>query len=338
MSDKPKRDVRDRYPDKYRTLLADDLWDYIADIESWYPPEAKTWSLDKQRAVFDDLCRAFFTGYPETIDVGDGSIGPAQDPHRHETNSVPFRFYVPKGTSLAEAEDHPPALILYFHGGGFVLGGLDSHDDVCADLCARNGFGVVAIDYRLGPEHPFPADFHDAMRGFGLAETLGIPTILVGDSAGACLAAAVSAATRDSEFKPLGQVLIYPTLSGTFDGASYTDHADAPLLRVKDMAAFLAARTGGNRDILTDPRCAPLSATGTSSLPKTVVFTAQCDPLCSDGQAYCDAVNAAGGDAHCHEEVGLVHGYMRARTKVPLAQEAFDRIVASVAALGVRSN
>ncbi|MEL6736292.1 MAG: alpha/beta hydrolase, partial [Pseudomonadota bacterium] len=165
-----------------------------------------------------------------------------------------------------------------------------------------------------------------------------IPTILAGDSAGACLAAAVSAATRDSEFKPLGQVLIYPTLSGTFDGASYTDHADAPLLRVKDMAAFLAARTGGNRDILTDPRCAPLSAAGTSSLPKTVVFTAQCDPLCSDGQAYCDAVNAAGGDAHCHEEVGLVHGYMRARTKVPLAQEAFDRIVASVAALGVRSN
>lgn len=295
MSDTAKRDVRDRYEDKYRDLIGDDLWDYIAEIESWYPPEAKTWDLAKQRTVFNALCRAFFHGYPETIEVGDGTIGPAADPHPMETNSVPFRFYLPCGTSLAEPEDQPPALILYFHGGGFVLGGLDSHDDVCADLCDRTGFGVIAVDYRLGPEHPFPADFHDAMRGFGLVETLGLPTVLVGDSAGACLAASVTAATRQAAFKPIGQVLIYPTLTGSFDAPSYKDHADAPLLRVQDIAAFLLARTGGDGSLLNDPRCAPLSATDFADMPKTVVFTAQCDPLCSDGQAYCDAVAAAGG-------------------------------------------
>jgi len=324
------RDIRDRYPDKYRALIADDLWDYIAEIESWYPSEAKSWSIDKQRSVFNEMCRAFFPGYSDSIEVGNSSIGPANDPHPMETNSVPIRFYIPAGNSLTEPELQPEALIVYYHGGGFVLGGLESHDDVCAELCESTGFGVVAIDYRLGPEHPFPADFHDAMRGFGLAETLGMPTLLVGDSAGACLAAAVSAATRDADFRPIGQVLIYPTLAGSFDAPSYTDHADAPLLRVKDMAAFLAARSGGDMSILSDQRCAPLAAKDFSNLPKTRVFTAECDPLLSDGGDYCNAVNAAGGDAQCHEETGLVHGYMRARTHVPLAREAFDRIVATI--------
>jgi len=338
MSEMKQRDIRDRYPDKYRDLLGDDLWEYIAEIESWYPPESKTWDIAKQRLVFDELCRAFFHGYPDGIEVGEGMIGPAADPHPMETNSIPFRFYVPRGTSLAEPEDHPPALIVYYHGGGFVLGGLDSHDDVCAELCERTGFGVVSIDYRLGPEHPFPADFHDAMRGFGLAETLGIPTLVAGDSAGGALAAAVSAATREAVFKPIGQVLIYPGLAANFNAPSYTDHADAPLLRVKEMAAFVAARTGGDLELLKDSRCAPLAASSYADMPRTVVFTAECDPLCSDGQAYCDAIAAEGGEAHCHEEVGLVHGYMRARTNVPLAREAFDRIVASISAFLVKAH
>jgi len=228
----------------------------------------------------------------------------------------------------------PAATVLYIHGGGFILGGLDSHDDVCADFCARTGFEVVSVDYRLAPEHLHPAAFDDALHAFEwAAKTYDRPVLLCGDSAGGNLCAAVAHATRGHAKRPIGQVLIYPGLGGDRSRGSYVTHAQAPMLTMRDLEFYKHIRTGGH-DRSGDATLAPLADTDFARLPPTVLITAQCDPLSSDGETYRDRIIAAGGRATWVEEPGLVHGYLRARHTVGRARESFTRIVDAVASLG----
>ncbi|RUV22926.1 alpha/beta hydrolase, partial [Mesorhizobium sp. M5C.F.Ca.IN.020.32.2.1] len=216
----------------------------------------------------------------------------------------------------------------------FILGGLDSHDDVCAELCARTGYEVVSVDYRLAPEHLHPAAFDDAISAFEWAATIyKRPILLCGDSAGGNLAAAVSHATRGHARRPIGQVLIYPGLGGDRTQGSYVTHAEAPMLTVRDLDFYTNIRTGGE-DRTGDLTLSPLADADSANLPPTVLITAQCDPLSSDGEAYRDRVVAADGHAFWFEEPGLVHGYLRARHTVGRARSSFTRIVDAVAVLG----
>ncbi|MGH6948057.1 MAG: alpha/beta hydrolase fold domain-containing protein, partial [Kiloniellales bacterium] len=130
-----------------------------------------------------------------------------------------------------------------------------------------------------------------------------------------------------------GQVLIYPSLGGDMDRGSYVEHAEAPLLTVRDILLYCET-WAGNRNCADDPTFAPLRDQDFSGLPPTVIVTAQCDPLSSDGEAYRDRILAAGGRAWWHEEPGLVHGYLRARHRAARARASFARIVAALAALG----
>ncbi|WP_342634447.1 alpha/beta hydrolase [Phyllobacterium salinisoli] len=241
---------------------------------------------------------------------------------------IPIRVYVKKAIE-------PDAICLYFHGGGFVVGGLHSHDDVCAELCEATGFRIISVDYRLAPEHPHPASFEDCLAVFHhIAAASHLPIVLSGDSAGGNLAASVTHHTRCGERAPVGQVLIYPGLGGRMDEGSYLAHGQAPMLTTGDVQYYAQIRSGG-RDWSNDPRFAPLSDPDFSNLPATIVISAECDPLSDDGRHYCDRIVAAGGKALWRNEQGLVHGYLRARHSVERAGASFRRICEAVQALGL---
>ena len=304
----------------YTQLLDAEIWAFIEKTNSFYPPETIDYTIAQQRQVYDDLCRAFFAGYPEGVTAEDSTIPTP-------THPIPIRIY---RTPAPEAA----AVVLYFHGGGFILGGLDSHDDICAELCQRTGFEIVSVDYRLVPEHIHPAAFEDGMVAFEWAATAYTRRILLaGDSAGGNIAAAVAHFTRGHRRAPVGQVLIYPGLGGETAQGSYVTHADAPMLSMRDLVFYRDVRSGG-ADVSGDVSHAPLVDTDFSGLPPTVVITAECDPLSSDGEAYRERIVAAGGKAWAREEKGLVHGYLRARNMSRRAAGSFTRIADGVAALG----
>lgn len=304
----------------YRKLIDAETWAFIERTNAWYPPETTDYSIERQRDIYDRMCREFFAGYPQGVTARTSAIEALG-------RAIPIRTY------SSEKPDEAAAIV-YFHGGGFILGGLDSHDDVCAELCARTGHEVVSVDYRLAPEHLHPAAFDDALAAFEWATTAyRQPLVLAGDSAGGTLAAAVCHATRGHAKTPAGQFLIYPALGGDMTRGSYIRHAEAPMLTLSDIDFYHGLRTGGHWRA-DDVTLAPLADSDFSGLPPTVAITAECDPLSSDGETYRDRIVAAGGKASWHEEPGLVHGYLRARHTVQRARKSFGRMVEAARALG----
>lgn len=304
----------------YRDRIDGETWTFIERSNSFYPPEAAGWSLERNRAAYDAMCSAFDAGYPANVTASTIAM-------EGKGGALPLRIY-------QRAEPDETATIVYLHGGGFVLGGLESHDSICAELCAGTGYRLVAVDYRLSPEHLHPAAFDDAVAAFAwAAREFGRPVVMVGDSAGANLAAAVSHATRGNAIRPRGQVLVYPGLGGDISTGSYVEHAHAPMLTLEDIRVFEGIRTGGIK-VADDATLWPLADTDFCGLPPTFAVAAEIDPLSSDAQAYCSRIVAAGGPASWRVEEGLVHGYLRARHGVERAAASFARIVEATYALG----
>lgn len=294
----------------YDTLIDAETWTFINRTAEFYPPDATDMSIADQRRVYDEMCEAFRQPRPDSVSCKD-----------RDCSGVPCRIYESGETNTT---------VVFFHGGGFVVGSLESHDDVCAEICARTGFRVLAVDYRLSPDHKHPAAFEDALAATRFAAQAWPGTFLLcGDSAGGNLAAATAHALRgEQEFA--GQVLIYPGLGGDHDAGSYLTHANAPMLTRDEILFYMGIR--GNVD--GDPTAAPLQDTDFSNLPKTVTIAAECDPIADDARHYATRISAAGGQAHCIEEPGLTHGYLRGRTTVTRARDSFDRITAALSALG----
>lgn len=298
----------------YDAYLDEDIRAFIAQTNAHYPPDAVDLSAAEQRRLYNDLCRAFDRGHPDGVE--------AQD---RDAQAVPVRLYQ-AGT--------PTVTVVYFHGGGFVVGGLDSHDSICAEICAGTGYRVISVDYRLAPEHTHPASFDDSLTAttWALAQFDG-PLVLAGDSAGGNLAACVAHALRGKTDRILGQLLIYPALGPVRDSGSYVTHADAPGLSRADIDYYHQIRSGGT-DFSDDVRFMPLADNDFSGLPHTVVVTAECDPLADDGRLYTDALHAAGSKAHWINEAGLIHGYLRARGMSDKARTSFDQMIADIQCLG----
>jgi acetyl esterase len=304
----------------YTKLIDAETWAFIERTNSWYPPDTIDYTIAEQRRIYDSMCREFFAGYPEGVSAQTTAIATP-------SHAIPIRIY-------RSAKPDAAAVVLYCHGGGFILGGLDSHDDVCAELCARTGYELISVDYRLAPEHLHPAAFDDALAAFEwAATTYARPILLAGDSAGGNLAAALAHATRGHGHAPIGQVLIYPGLGGDMTKGSYVEHAEAPMLTRRDLEFYRDVRTGGPQDA-GDVTLSPLADVDYSRLPPTVIVTAECDPLSSDGETYRDLIRAAGGKAWWSEEPGLVHSFLRGRHTIGRARAGFTRIVDAVAALG----
>ena len=300
----------------YRSYLDAEVLGFIDRMNGFYPPESLALPITENRRIYDRMSEDFREASPETVTAHTLSLESPAGP-------VPVRLY------QREVPDNRAA-ILYFHGGGFVLGGLESHDDICAETCARTGFQVVAVDYRLAPEHTHPAAFEDACHAFEwLSGTVGKPVVLMGESAGGNLAACLAHHARSLPSPPIGQVLVYPSLCGPGKGGSHITHADAPLLAEKDLDVYLRLRTNDSPDY-ADPRLIPYADPDFSGLPPTVVFTAECDPLSSDGDLYCARVRAEGGQAVWIEEKGLVHGYFRGRTQSSRARASFERVMLAI--------
>lgn len=290
----------------YQTLIDAPTWEFIRRTEAAYPPDTASRSIAEQRAIYDAMCATFRLPRPAGLRVEDRRIG-----------GVPCRVY--DGTG--------PATVIWLHGGGYVVGGLDSHDEACAGLAHATRLRVIAVDYRLSPEHRHPAALEDACAV--IAATPG-PLVLAGDSAGGNLAAAAAHRLRDPRL--LGQVLIYPGLGGDRSRGSYQTHAHAPMLTRADVEFYAGIRHGGVEPPPGDATVAPLQDTDFTRLPMTLAIAAECDPLADDAAEYAVRITAAGGRAHAVTERGLVHGYLRARSTVPKAADSFDRILAAVGA------
>lgn len=294
----------------YQRLIDAQTWAFIRATDAAYPPDAVSLTIAEQRAIYDRMCRAFHRGYPAGLTAKDQMIA-----------GVPCRVF-----------DGAAPAVIYLHGGGFVVGGLESHDDICAEICARTGLRVVCVDYRLSPENPHPAAFDDCMA---VVRDLsrGGPLLLAGDSAGGNLCAALSHALRGSGVQILGQVLIYPGLGGDMDKGSYLTHAQAPMLTRDDVLFYKDIRHPGVGAPMGDPTVTPLQDRDFTGLPPTLAIAAECDPLADDAFDYVARLRAAGGVARASLARGLPHGYLRARSTVDRAAASFTEIILTISAM-----
>jgi acetyl esterase len=212
---------------------------------------------------------------------------------------VPMRIYRPEG--------EPIATLMFIHGGGFVIGDLDTHDAQCRTMCSRVGLTVVSVDYRLAPEHPFPAGVDDARAALEwvVANEPG-PFAIGGDSAGGNLST-VTAQAWDGDLAV--QVLIYPATDLANEYPSMEENGEGLLLTRDDMEWFHGHYLGGDESLASDPRVSPALADELSGLPTTLIYTAQYDPLRDAGDAYAEALSAAGVKVIHRRFEGLVHGF-----------------------------
>ena len=239
---------------------------------------------------------------------------------------IPLRLYRGAG-----APDTAPALV-YFHGGGWTIGDLDTHDVVCRMLANRASCAVIAVDYRLGPEHKFPAAVEDCVAATcwicAQAGALGLDAARIavgGDSAGGNLATVVALALRDTGGPPLVfQALAYPATDQRMDSASHTEFAQGYLLTRDNMLWY---RNNYLRPAdYEDWRASPLLAPDVSRLPPAHIITAGFDPLRDEGRAYSDRLVAAGVPVlyECFE--GMAHGFLTMGGVVAAANHAVYRL------------
>ncbi len=296
---------------------------FVAESEAYYPPEANEAGPGENRRIYDRLCAAFRAPRPAGVEVHDFEIA-ARSPERQ----VPLREYRPP------RRERQTRRALYLHGGGFVVGGLESHDDICAEICAGSGVAVVAVDYRLAPEHVFPAALDDAWEAYRYLAENGHEVVVAGDSAGATLCAALCLRARRLGFdQPERQVLVYPALALESSAPSYRENAEAPMLRAADCEYYRRIYAGGGKvpkEVLAE--FAPLAAASFTGLAPAFVITADIDPLRDDGREYVARLRDAGISAEWRNEPQLVHGYLRARHRCRRAARSFAAIVAAIGA------
>lgn len=249
--------------------------------------------------------------------------------------TIPLRLYRPAG---AAAGAMLPVLV-YFHGGGWVIGDLDTHDPLCRHLANASHCAVVSVEYRMGPEHRFPAAVEDAFAATrwvaAQAEGLGLDPgrlALGGDSAGGNLTAVVCLMAREAGAPRIGyQLLFYPATDLGMGFPSQQLYAEGYLLTRSNQRWFHGHYLRGEED-KADWRASPLRAESLAGLPPAYVLTAGYDPLCDEGEAYARRMVAAGVRVTCHRFPGQIHGFLTMGRVIPAAAEALDEAGAILAA------
>lgn len=267
-------------------------------------PKLETLPHAAGRAAVDKMSEDSEADPPEVAQVIDGAMpGPRGD--------IRYRRYQPLGVSGGTL----PTLI-YYHGGGFVIGNIETHDSTCRRLANRSRCQVISIDYRLSPEHPFPAPIDDGIAAFrhirDEAAAFGADAARLavgGDSAGGAMAAVVCQAMRDAkEAGPAFQMLIYPATDSSKESASRNSCAEGYFLTKGLMDWFWKAYVPAGTD-LADLRLSPLLAKDFTGLPPAFVLTAGYDPLRDEGRAYADRLIDAGVKTTYVNYPGTIHGF-----------------------------
>lgn len=264
--------------------------------------------------------------------VGQTLPAPAVESEAHLAGAVPLRLYRPLGSRATRLP-----LLVFLHGGGWVLGDLDSHDAPCRLLAARAGCAVLAVDYRLAPEAPFPAALEDCEEAFRWAldhaEALGCDHARIavgGESAGANLAAALAIAWRDrGGVPPVFQFLVHPATDLTLAQPSIDTVPLAGLTR-SYLETVVRMYAGGQDP--AHPLLSPLRCEDLSGLPRAIIHTVEVDPLRDDGENYAVALARANNEVTCRRLPGLPHGFMFLPTSLRAVDRAFDVLADSLAA------
>ena len=261
-----------------------------------------------QRSGYDASSSELF-GEPDAVDTVEDL----------SADGVPVRVYTPRGA------DTTASATVYFHGGGWVVGSFTSHDELCQTLAARSGSPLIAVDYRLAPEHVFPAAIEDAWKATVWASQRFEHLAVAGDSAGGQLAASVALRARDANLLLRLQVLIYPVTDNSFDTDSYAENTDPAALTEAQMRWFWeqylpAAHRGITRDY------APLQASDLDGVAPALIVTAQYDPLRDEAELYADRLKAAGVAVTLHRYEGMIHGFIRLPAVVDAASEGVNEV------------
>jgi len=282
------------------------------------------------------------------MELGAMMLGPKPAVGRAETFTIDGPDDAPLRLRLtAPAGPGPSAGLVFLHGGGWVAGSLASHDHLCRAITLGADAAVVAVDYRLAPEHPYPAALRDAEAATAWvaahARELGIDPdrrAVGGDSAGGALAAAVARRARDRGGPRLAfQVLIYPALDADFDTPSYLEYAEGYLLTRAAMVWYWGHYLPDPSSLRGDPDACPMAADGLAGLPPALVITAGYDPLRDEGEAYARRLRADGVETGLTRYPGMVHGFLRRHATFDAAEAALAEVAAAVRGMpGSRSH
>jgi acetyl esterase len=286
--------------------------DWLASLNR---PQIEEMEAAEARAVGDLFLTACGGPGAAVARVRDETIAGPRGPLR-------ARIYTPQGAA-------PFGVLVYFHGGGYVYGSIETHDSTCRLLANEGACIVVSVDYALAPEHKVPAAFEDARAAvdWAIANAAafdGDPARIAvgGDSAGASLATQVCLAMRDRGAAPLGfQLLVYPGLDFDSNRRSYVDYADGYFLTVPKIRWFVNHYLSQPGDI-DRPYVCPLRASDLSGLPPALVIVAECDPLRDEGIEYAQRLLAAGVPARVQQYDGQIHGFFSMLATFPKARIA----------------
>ncbi|PXF29173.1 hypothetical protein WH50_22065 [Pokkaliibacter plantistimulans] len=273
-------------------------------------PERARQEFDNASALLDQPPKAMASVENLSIRSRDGA-------------GLPLRLYRPLATTASSP------VLLYLHGGGYCVGSLDSHDILCRALASYSGFAVLAVGYRLAPEHRFPTAFNDVvdvyqwLQQHGSQAALDPTRIAVGgDSAGGTLATALCLQAREQHdwHPPVTQVLIYPVTAAEMNSASHQRYAEGHLLEASTLRWFYDnyLNQPGERH---DWRFAPSQAQDLRQLPPALVIVAECDPLADEAQDYARQLQQAGNKVECRVYAGMTHDFIRMGNMVEEAEQ-----------------
>src|SRR5438132_527429 len=277
---------------------------YLARVAGLGIPPTHELSPAEGRRVFEEGAAALFGPVEEVREVAD-----------REVAGVPTRIYDP-----APGERLP--VLVYFHGGGWVIGSVDTHDGVCRALANRARCRVVSVGYRLAPEHPFPAAVDDCWAVTRWAFDQAPQVAVAGDSAGGCLAAVMALRARDAGLPLTFQVLVYPVLDHDFETSSYRANGEGfGLTRVGMRWYWDQYLAEGDRSV---PDASPLRAPNVSGVAPALVVVCGYDVLRDEGVAYFERLRQAGVPAKLSEYEGMPHGFIRQPAVIDRANDLLD--------------
>ena len=292
---------------KYEKLFDGEIKEFIR-ISEFFAAKPVSGSVPEMRQSYNEMVKHFKQARPQNVLAVDKKA-------KFKERSLSYRRY-------SKSSDNKSDLI-YFHGGGFVLGGLESHDDICAEICERTGCTVFSLDYSLAPEVKYPEFFLDAIRFYYFIKNPERRLIVMGDSAGGTLAGFVSNKVRNVAIRPEAQVLIYPYLASQISGLNKRQFSDAPLLTQDDVGFYHKCAglplESGLHDLIRN--------FDNDNMPKTLLVSAEIDPLAADCQLYLESLKKHGCDITFLEGLGLPHGFLRARHLSKKAGIVFDEII-----------